>query len=114
MFQVSSTIQSLRTLSDGTWRLTVDCQEMSPEEELELLKLKKQIGWFLFKINPLKEEDIPEEPSPEFKTDKSPSQRLRAILYKYWQLNTSQSKTFNEFYNSWVEKKIGEVKTLLP
>lgn len=114
MFQVPSVIQSLRSLADGTWRITIDCQEMPPEQELEVLKLKKKQGWFVFKENEIKEEDIPKEKAPEFKNDKTPSQRLRAVLYIYWKESTNQGKPFNIFYDEWMEKKITEIKEHLP
>jgi len=113
MFQVSSTIQSLRTLADGTIRLTVDCQELKPEESSELMKLVRKIGWFLFKENSITEQEIPNEPSAEFKGEKSPSQRLRSLLYVYWEKNTSKKQTFDDFYKAWVEKKANEIKELL-
>jgi len=112
MFQVQSTISKLTTLSDNTVRLTVDCQELSPEEATKVFELKGTIGWFLFKANQIEEKDIPDIPA-EFKGDKTPSQRLRNTLYKFWELNTNKSKTFDTFYKEWTEKKITEIKELL-
>lgn len=112
MFQVQSTISKLTTLLDNTVRLTVDCQELSPEEAVKVFELKGTIGWFLFSPNTIEEKDIPETQA-EFKNDKTPSQRLRNCLYKYWELNTNKSKTFDAFYKEWTEKKITEIKELL-
>ena len=79
IFQAPSQISKITTLSDNTIRVTVDLQEVSPEEMAEVFKLKKGIGWFLFKDCPIVESDIPES-QPEFDNEKSPSQRLRNCL----------------------------------
>lgn len=114
MFQVPSTIANLRTLADNTLRIQVDCQELPPEQMTEVFRLKGRLGWFVFSENVLNQSDIPEESAPEFKGDKSPSQRLRAALYVYWEKCTGKQQTFKAFYESWVEQKIGNIKDHLP
>jgi len=114
MFQVASIINSIRTLADGTARLTVDCQEMNPEQLTQLFALNKKLGFFLFKENPITEDETPNEVAPEYRGDKTPGQRLRAILYQFWKLNTNQSKPFNDFYIAWMDKKVNEIKEQLP
>tara|TARA_R100001530_G_scaffold133552_1_gene107062 strand:- start:514 stop:867 length:354 start_codon:yes stop_codon:yes gene_type:complete len=110
MFQTPSTINSLRTLADSTVRLQIDCQELPPDQMTELFKLRQKLGWFLFKENEIEQSDIPDEPSPEFKGDKTPSQRLRNTLYVYWEQNTNKKKTFDTFYKEWIDKKIETIK----
>jgi hypothetical protein len=75
--------------------------------------LKSKQGWFLFKENEIVMQDIPTESAPEFKNDKTPSQRLRAALYVYWDSKTARKQDFNSFYDSWVERKIHEIKDKL-
>ena len=79
-------------------------RELVPEDELKILQLKQQEGWMVFSPSEIKQEDIPEEPIPEFKGDKTPAQRLRSTLYVYWEKNTNKQKTFDEFYKSYMEK----------
>ena len=43
------------------------------------------------------------------KDKKSPSQRLRAVLYLYWEQNTNRKKPFKQMYEEWMEKKINEI-----
>ena len=97
MFQVSSVIHSLRTLADGTWRLQVDCQEMPPEQEAQLVKLKKQQGWFLFKANTILAEDVPEEATPEHDS-KSPSKRLYDRMFVFYQKKNGKKEGFRQWY----------------
>lgn len=109
-FQTSSQIESVSTRADNTIKIVLGTQELSPEQATMLFSLKGRQGWMMFSENELNQEDIPQEPAPEFKTDKTPSQRLRAVLYKFWELNTNKVKQFDDFYKEWMEKKISEIK----
>lgn len=109
MFQVASIIQNLRTLADGTWRLQIDCQELTPEQATELMKLHKKVGWLLFKENHITPDDVPDT-DVEFKSDKKPSQRLRNALYVFWAEHTNKQTPFQQFYETWIDKKIEEIK----
>jgi len=112
--QIPATIQSFRTMADSGIRLTVDTQELSPEASQALLTLVKKFGWLLFSENLMKEEDVPEDKAPEFKSDKSPSKRLKDCLFVYWKNNTKQTKDFETFWREWIDKKCNEIKDLLP
>lgn len=114
MFQVPAQIQKMGSLADRTIRLTVDCQELQPDEAKELHSLIQNPGWFLFKKNEIKAEDVPDTDAPEFRNDKTPSERLRNTLYVYWKECTSQKPDFDTFYRQWMEKKIEEIKEKLP
>lgn len=113
-FQVPSQIESVATRVDGTIKIVIGTQEVIPEEAAKLFSLKGKLGWMLFSENSFSEEDIPKEQAPEFKTDKTPAQRLRAVLYRYWESGTNRSKPFDHFYGEWIEKKINEIKDHLP
>lgn len=114
MFQVSSTIEQVKSMADNTWQLKISTQELQPDQVAQIAMLKGKLGWFLFDENTLDMGNVPKEPAPEFKKDKSPSQRLRNTLYVYWSNCTNQTKTFQNFYDEWVEKKITEIKDYLP
>jgi len=114
MFQTQSVVDKVQTMVDGGVKLTLVTQELSPHEMTELFALKGKLGWMLFKSAVIKETEVPEEPAQEFKTDKTPSQRLRAALYVYWDKSTNKSKPFDALYKEWMEKKISEIKEYLP
>ena len=114
IFQVSSIIEQIKSLADNTWQLKVSTQELTPEQVASVAQLKGKQGWFLFSENTFNESDIPKEQAPEFRDDKSPSQRLRNVLFVYWKENTKHEKTFEVWKNEWYEKKIEEVKKYLP
>lgn len=113
-FQVPATIESISTRKDRTMKIVVGTQELEPSDSAELMALHDKLGWFMFAENAFAPTEIPKENAPEFKSDKSPSQRLRSILYVYWDKCTDKKTTFNNFYDQFVEKKIREVKELLP
>ena len=114
IFQVSSIIEQIKSLADGSWQLKFSTQELSPEQVASVAELKGKLGWFMFSENTFNESDIPKEQAPEFKDEKSPSQRLRNTLFVYWKENTKQDKTFEVWRNEWIEKKIAEIKKYLP
>lgn len=113
MFQTSATIENISTRVDKTLKITISTQELSPEEASLLMGLHQKMGWFLFKENPVTTEEVPDEPAPEFKTDKSPSRRLRACLFVFWEKNTDKSQNFQQFYENWMDKKCEEIKNYL-
>jgi len=94
--------------------LIVGTQELTEEQVISLINLNRKSGWFIFKENPLKEEDILDIPEVgvEIKNDKTPSQRLRNCLYILWE-QKKPTKTFDEFYKRQMEKIISWVKEKL-
>jgi len=98
-------------MKDNTWRLQVDTQEMPPEQEAELMKIKNLQGWFLFKETEITLEDIPEDDAPEFEGEKSLSKRYRDVLYVFWKQKVEHTgKNFQQFRKEFMEKKIQDVK----
>jgi len=71
-----------------------------------LSQLKKEI-----KENKIVENEVINIPDivPEFKGEKTPSQRMRACLYVLWEQNKT-TKTFEEFYRTQMEKLIEFIK----
>lgn len=113
-FQVPSIIEAVATRADASLKITLGTQELSAEEAAILFALKGKPGWFLFSENQFTQKDIPNEPALEFKRDKSPSQRLRACIWQYWDKCTERQVDFERFYREWVERKINEIKDYLP
>ena len=114
MFQVQASITKVSTFADHSLRLQVDTsRELSPEENALVFSLYNKSGWFLFKEVEIQVEDI-EVPEyvKEFKDDKTPSQRLRAILYLLWKVE--KQGTADEFYKRKMEEVIEHFKTKLP
>lgn len=114
IFQAQAQVQSIRTLVDGGVKLDVVTQELAPEDLTELFRLKGKLGWFLLKPTEIMATEIPTEEVVLEDTYKKPSQRLRHVLYRYWEQNTDQSKPFEtEWYPQCMEQIIRKYKERL-
>jgi hypothetical protein len=116
LLQLPATIESIASRADGTYKVAVGTQELTDDQALSVVKLNRKMGWFVFKENPLEKADIIDIPelTPEFKTDKTPSKRLRGVLYVLWeQKYKSQGVEFDDFYKKQMEKIITWAKEKL-
>jgi len=100
LLQVPSIISKVITMADMSLRLQVDTQELTPEENAEVFRYYRQFGSFAFIKGEGKIESnqvkIPEY-QPVEKTDKSPSQRLRNVLFIMWKQKKLQ-EPFDDYY----------------
>lgn len=115
MFQAPATIMKIQTLADQSLKLDVITQELSPESNAELFNYKGKLGWVLFKEKEIKPEDLKDIPElePEFKQEKTPSQRLRNVIYRFWEQQTDKLISFNEYYKMQMEYLIEQYKSKL-
>lgn len=111
--KVPSQITRIQTMADGGLRLFVDTQEISAEDKAAVMELHKQIGWFLFSESQIKEEDVLNLPDIQLdKGEKSPSQRLRAVLYLLWEKQGKKGSS-EQFYRDYLERVISKLKEQL-
>lgn len=103
----------LRSMGDGGIRVMVDTNELTDEEAAMLFSFKGQEGYFVFAAQKpnVEELDIPDV-TPEFRGEKTPSQRLRAILYRLWEQNGATG-TFEVYYRTSMEKIMTSLKEKL-
>lgn len=106
LLQISALIEKVESCVDGGWKLRVYTQELTEEQAGTLLKLNRKLGWFVFKETPLEATDVLKIPeiTPEFKEDKSPSQRLRARMFVYYKKKKGTEEGFNQWYDSTLNK----------
>jgi len=100
----------IKTMSDKGVRVMIDTNELVPSQMVKLFKLKGMAGRFVFAPADSEEIEIeiPELPK-EFKTDKSPSERLRNVLYVIWKQG-NKTVEFSSWYNSKIESIIDKLK----
>lgn len=78
-----------------------------------VFKLYNKLGWFVFSEQSIKPEDIKDLPEIQLdEGEKSPSQRMRAALFVYWEQQKIQ-EPFDIFYRRQVEKWISQIKEKL-
>lgn len=99
---------------DGSIKISFDSRELSAEEYMMVMGFRNTEGWLAFQSN---EYGIPELPSERAEVDeKTPSERLRAVLFVWWKQETGAGKfvgTFDAFKNEKMEKIIDGVKSKL-
>jgi hypothetical protein len=115
---IPSAITQVKTLSQSI-RLTVDTQEnLTPETFAKLFGLKDKVGWFFFAEHREKlpgvidTSQLPPIPQRE-DGQKSPSERLRNVLFVYWKKKTDQKQDFELWRVRWMEKLITNIKEQL-
>lgn len=114
LFQVPAIIRKIQSLKDRSFKLSIECQELPPQEMVSVFELNEKEGWLVFSENDIDKSNIPEENAPEFKNDKSPSQRLRSVVFVYWDKMTDKKIPFDTYWKMWVEKQINNIKDKLP
>lgn len=115
-------ISSIRTMADHSIRITLDCQEMPSEQMARVFDLKGSPGMVLISSGQITKEEM--DAVDNFTTDfevskKTPSQRLRAVLYKVWESqqpvyqldNEKKIMPFDIFYTNQLEVIISHFKT---
>lgn len=113
MILLSTIIDKISTLKDGSLKITLESQELNSAEMAVLFELRNKQVYTAFKETPIKSDEIDvKEPLTEFKNDKSQSQRLRAVLFCYWQQN-KPTKEFDTFYKQKTEEFINLIKDKL-
>ena len=124
-------VEKISTLADGSLRVHIGTPELSNETMVNLFQLNRKTGYVLLSPYPVNEDQKSavekaakkaEHESTEF-GNKTPSQRLRAVLYVYWektqpkQLNPDTGNVelveFDLFYKRELNKIVEHYKTKL-
>jgi hypothetical protein len=101
-------IGRISTRADGSLGLTVSTGELTPDQQLIFLKIRQRACVFL--IQP---KDEPEAELTVVKSDprvKTPSQRLRSILFVLHQ-HVKSSEPFEVWYGNYIDRIINRIKT---
>lgn len=95
----------------GTLKFTT-ARELTQDEREILLEagVNDELGWVIWSPNELQVGDLPSEPASD--ALKSPSKRLRDVLYVLYQ-QEGRTGQFEAFYAEKMEKFIDHVKTKL-
>lgn len=111
MLKTPATIAKVETMSDGGIKLTVHTQELVPSDKAELMALHNSIGHFVFapQDQAITESDIPDE-QIEFNNQKTPSERLRNVLYILHEKQKGRPEEFEAFRVKYMERLINKTK----
>lgn len=107
-FSVAATLEGVRALKEGGLSLSFHSQELSKEEMVSVMQFYQSFGYLLFSPEQLGEEDIPKE-KLSADEEKSPSKRLRSILFILWKQQGGEGD-FEAFYRKKMEAIIEQLK----
>lgn len=113
--QLSSQVVGVTPLASKGMSLRFHTKEINDEDKLFFMEHYKTTGWLLFKIDEtgFAELDIPKG-SSGYMEGKTPSSRLRAVIYRYWeQFKKSEAPDFDSFYKDAIEMHILSYKEKL-
>lgn len=116
MIILPATLENLRTLKDGSLKIQFETLELTPQDTLGLLENMNKFGYLAFKKEPFGEAEkkVIEDLETEFENKgKTPSQRLRSVLYLMWQKNNEGFDTSVRHYDHYLEKIINHYKSKL-
>ncbi len=113
---LESTVESIASRVDGTVTIKISTQELDSSKAGELFQLRGKFCKILLSdnnITKIEEELVDSTQLTTGKKNKTPSQRLRGVLYRINEQNGGDEKTFETFYNSEVNKIIDHYKSKL-
>lgn len=110
--KVGAILDSISTRKDKSLKIVFESQEMGSEQASNLFAMRDCAGWLLFAPYEMEQIVVPTETPPEFKNDKTCSQRLRAVLFVLWE-QCGKVGLFDDFYKAKMEKFISMVKEKL-
>lgn len=110
MIVIPALIGQVATRADGTLKITLDTNELPPATMAELFSLKKSGCYVAIKSENFGQDEIEalEAHEAELTDDprKSFSKRLRAVLYRVWEVDNDGFSTFEAFYFAKMERMI--------
>ncbi len=114
MIKLPAYLTGFSTKVDRTGSIRIATNELSDEDFLLLKKNQGAFGWFAFQPNEDQDVDFGDESAEDF--NKSPSQRLRNVLYILWKQKVADDgleEPFKIFYDKSMERLIELIKLKL-
>ena len=112
----AATVEGIRSRKDKTVALTLGTQELTPEKAGLIFNTNSQlVSCYLSVKETVTAEEQEIIDSIEVETpSKTPSQRLRNVMYLIWKHSPEGYKDFNMFYLHHMEKVLEHFKSKLP
>lgn len=103
--RVPATINPPRLRKDGSASLSFDTRELTAEEIFTIMSLRHAEGWLVYAPN---EEEIHIPETPAEIDEKSPSERLKAVLY-IWYKQETEAGRFVGLYETFRKEKMERI-----
>jgi hypothetical protein len=113
MLIIPCQLESYRSLKDRTLKLVFETAEPNPDQSKEIQASLMQAGYLAFNRDPFSSSQ--QKFIEELKTDyddpgKTPSKRLRAVLYRNWEQDNKGYDNFQRYYDIHMEQIIQHFK----
>jgi hypothetical protein len=110
--QVPVIVAGLQTKVDGSVKITLETGELNNDQAGELYGMRNCAAWAVIAPDSIKEMNIPKEEVDPALGSKTPSQRLRNVIFVYWKEKGSNGD-FDDFYKKQLEFVIEQYKEKL-
>jgi hypothetical protein len=117
MIQIAAQVTSIKSRVDKSWSITFSTPELSPSQMMDLGSMNGTecvLGINLNAFTQAEEKMIDEIKVEDADMEKSPSKRLRAVIFLRWKENNEGYTDFNLYYSYRIEKYITHEKNQLP
>ena len=115
MIILPAQIEGLTSRKDKTIKVTFGTQEMSPNDAAQVFQLNQRFCYIAIKEEPFQQDELDNIDSikTDLEINKTPSQRLRGILYVSYQQDNEGFKDFMIYYVSKMDKLCEHFKSKL-
>lgn len=114
MIVIPATIESLSTRKDGTMKIIIGTQEISPEKAGTLFLLQNKLGYVAIKqadFQPSEIDALTDIDQDLKQIGKTPSERIRNVLFVLFTQSNEGFEDFNAYYRFKTEKIIEHLKS---
>tara|TARA_R110000868_G_scaffold239877_1_gene494374 strand:+ start:3529 stop:3882 length:354 start_codon:yes stop_codon:yes gene_type:complete len=116
MITLSAQIEGFGSRADKSWKLTLGTNELAPSEIGLIGSMQNQVCFIAINPDPFTSEQkeiIITTKAELSETGKTPSQRLRGVLFINWQHDKKGYDQFHDYYLTEMEKIITHYKSKL-
>lgn len=116
MIVINAVLESFRSLKDKTIKLSFETQEPTAEQIQSIALNSQKFGYLVFsgqRLTPEQLDEIERTKNDLYDSTKTPSKRLRNVLFVWWQQNNKGYEKFDDYYLYHMEQIINNVKDKL-
>lgn len=115
MITIGAIIEGMTSRKDKTIKLSIGTQELNPQQAAQIFSMNQQFCYVAIKKEDFSPNEIDtiENLKTELDSQKTPSQRLRGILYRNYEQNSEGYTDFSTYYQAKMDKICTHFKSKL-